>query len=148
MPYFLDGNNLIGRARGTSQPGQEDRSALISELCERLRRTRARVVVFFDGTAPAGATALGGLFIRFSGGVSADEAILREISRSPAPGEIVLVTADRGLSRLAREAGARTLAPEEFWRRFGASFAPDPERAATVDVEEWMRYFDDEKNRD
>ena len=148
MPYFLDGNNLIGRARETSRPTQEDRSALISELCERLRRTRARVVVFFDGAAPAGASALGGLFIRFSGRVSADEAILREIRRSQAPAEIVLVTADRALSRLARDAGARTLAPEEFWGRFGASSGTDPMPAQTVDVEEWMRYFEDDENRD
>ncbi|MGE5277014.1 MAG: NYN domain-containing protein [Acidobacteriota bacterium] len=147
MPYFLDGNNLIGLARETSRPRPEDRSALISELCERLRRTRARVVLFFDGPAPPGASALGSLFIRFSGGVSADEAILREIRRSQAPGEIVLVTRDRGLSRLAREAGARTLAPEEFWKRFGASSGRDGAPAQTVDVEEWMRYFEDEKNR-
>jgi hypothetical protein len=148
MPYFLDGNNLIGRARGTSRPSEEDRSAMISELCERLRRTRARVVLFFDGMAPAGASALGGLFIRFSGGVSADQAILRQIGRSQAPGEIVVVTADRGLSRLAREAGARTLAPEEFWKRFGASSRSEPSAAQTVDVEEWIRYFEDEGNRD
>ncbi|MDD1679566.1 MAG: NYN domain-containing protein [Methanomicrobiales archaeon] len=148
MPYFLDGNNLIGRARETSRPTPEDRSALISELCERLRRTRARVVVFFDGTAPAGASALGSLSIRFSGGASADEAILREISRSPAPGEVVVVTADRGLSRLARDAGSRTLAPQEFWRRFGGSPGAGAEPARPVDVEEWMRYFEDESNRD
>lgn len=148
MPYFLDGNNLIGRARSRSRPSEEDRTALLCELCDRLRRTRASATVFFDGAAPVGATALGRLSIRSSGRASADEVILREISRSPRPGEITLVTADVALSRRAREAGARTLSPEEFWRRFGTG----PDRAIqtpeAVDVEEWMRYFEDERNRD
>lgn len=148
MPYFLDGNNLIGRARGHRRPSEEDRAALLSELCDRLRRTRASATVFFDGSGPVGATALGSLSIRSAGAASADEVILREISRSPAPAEIVLVTADRSLSRRARELGARALAPEEFWRRFGAVRGRSEEAAGSVDVEEWLRYFGDESNRD
>jgi len=148
MPYFLDGNNLIGRARGRSRPSEEDRKALLSELCDRLRRTRASATVFFDGAMPIGATALGSLSIRSAGGDSADEVILREISRSPRPGEIVLVTADRALSRRAREAGSRTLSPEEFWRRFGAGAGRAAQTSEAVDIQEWMRYFEDEGNRD
>jgi YacP-like NYN domain len=148
VPYFLDGNNLIGRARGRARPGEEDRSALIAELCDRLRRTRAHAVLFFDGAQPAGATALGALSIRSSGRTSADELILLEISRASAPGEIVLVTADRELSRRARDAGAKTLRPDEFWDRFGTLAGTPPVETAPVDVEEWMRYFEDERNRE
>jgi hypothetical protein len=148
VPYLLDGNNLIGQARRTARPSEEDRASLIRELCDRLRRTRARAVLYFDGAAPRRGADLGGLRVRFSGSVSADDAILREISKSPAPGEIVLVTADRGLARRARDAGARTLDPDGFWRRFGAA-SEEPVRADSVpvDVEDWLRYFEDEKNR-
>jgi YacP-like NYN domain len=146
VPYLLDGNNLVGRARGRSKPNEDDRSALVAELCDRLRRTRARVVLFFDGAAPAGAANLGTLSIRSSGRESADDVILREIARSRAPRELVLVTADRELSRRAREAGAQTLAPDEFWARFGNVAGAEPSEGR-VDVAEWLRFFGDERNR-
>ncbi len=147
MPYFLDGNNLIGRARGRARPGEDDRGALISELCERLRETRARAVVFFDGPAGAGATSLGSLSIRFSGGASADEVILREISRARAAGEITLVTADRDLSRQARDRGAKVVSPEMFWEKFGRARGHASERPERIDVEDWLKYFGDDGNR-
>lgn len=147
MPYLVDGNNLIGRAgRGTAS--DEDRSALIRELSDRLRRTRARVVVFFDGGG--GPTSLGTLSIRFSGAVTADDAIVREITRSRSPREELVVTADRELARRARDAGGRALTPEEFWSRFGSERGakkPASTDEPRVDVEEWTRFFEDEKNR-
>jgi hypothetical protein len=148
VPYLLDGNNLIGRERGSSRASDEDREGLVREVCERLRRTRARAVVFFDGPAPRGAgSSLGSLTLRYAGKVSADAAMLEEISKSRAPREIVLVTADRELGRRAREAGASVLGPEEFWSRFGTGGAPGKETPSRVDVDEWMRYFEDERNR-
>ena len=147
MPYLLDGNNLIDRARGRGRPEDEDRAALIAELCDRLRRTKARALLIFDGAAPAGAVYLGGLSIRFSGSLSADEHLLREISRSPAPGEMTLVTGDRDLARRARDVGARTMSPDQFWKRFGTDPGTAPKEAGTVDVQDWMRYFSDERNK-
>lgn len=148
MPYYLDGNNLIGHARKQSRPGEEDRALLVAELCDRLRRTRATAVLFFDGPAPVGARTLGSLAIRSSGARSADALILGEIARAPSPGEIVLVTADRDLSRRARDAGARTVAPEAFWAQFGKTPPDRPEDRTPVDVEEWLRYFGDDGNRE
>jgi hypothetical protein len=144
MPYFLDGNNLIGRVRRTSRPTEADRAALVAEVAERLRRSRARAVLFFDGAGERNST-LGSLSIRAAGG-SADEAILWEIERSLAPGEIVLVTADRDLSRRARDLGAKATSPEEFWRRVGAG-GGQAQKEAAIDVEDWMKYFEDEGNR-
>ena len=150
MPYLLDGNNLIGVARRTARPSEKDRSELVAELSERLRRTRARVTLFFDGPAGERPLGLGNLSVRGTRGASADAEILREIGRSANPGELVVVTADRELARRAREAGARALLPGEFWRRFGSSAPaePRPDSAPAVDVEEWMRYFEDERNRE
>jgi len=147
VPYFLDGNNLIGLARNRSRPEPEDRSALIAELCDRLRRTRSRAVLFFDGEVPGGGTALGGLLIRCSGRETADELILREISRARTPGEIILVTADRDLARRAHDAGAKTLAPRAFWARFGTGRRPAAEDSERIDADEWIRFFEDDRNR-
>ena len=146
MPYFLDGNNLIGRERRA--PGsREDRDALVREISDRLRATQARVVLFFDGSGDP--VSLGSLSVRFAGTGTADDAILHEIGRSASPQEITVVTEDRALARRARDAGVRTSAAGDFWKRFGAgtrtSPAPGSER---VDVDDWMQWFSDERNRE
>ncbi len=148
MPYFLDGNNLIGQARGSGRPTEEDRAGLVAEVARRLRRTRARVVLFFDGPGTR-KTWLGDLSIREAAGSSADDEIVREIEHSRSPQEIVVVTADRALARRVRDAGAKSLRPQEFWHGFGRSGPVAPrEESASIDVEEWMRYFEEEKNRE
>jgi len=103
-------------------------------------------VLFFDGPSPGGASDLGSLSLRYSGGEPADDRIVAEIARSGSPSDVVVVTGDRGLARRAKEAGARAMAPKDFWARFGASAAAAGEEPA-VDVEEWLRYFSDESNR-
>jgi len=146
MPYFLDGNNLIGRARRTSRPTEEDRAALVAEIVERLRRSKASAVLFFDGAGVRNST-LGSLSIRGCAESSADEAMLREVKRARAPQEIVVVTADRELSQRARDLGAKTTLPEDFWRRVGTRGAAVGSEAP-VDVEDWIRYFGDDTNRE
>jgi hypothetical protein len=152
MPYLLDGNNLIGRVRRTSRPDEEDRAALVSELSERLRASRARAVLFFDGPATGRAASLGPLSIRESGPAGADEAILRAVESSPAPGECIVVTGDRGLASRVRDAGGKVAAPDEFFARFGRGGSGGrgggEGSAGRVDVEEWMRWLGDERNRD
>lgn len=145
MPYLVDGDNLVGterRRRGTP----DDRDALVAEIADRLRRTRASVVLFFDGSGRA--SALGSLEVRYSGAVPADDAIVREIARAPRAREIIVATADRELARRAKDAGASSISPSEFWKRFGKSESKSPSsREARVDVDEWVEWFSDESNR-
>jgi predicted RNA-binding protein with PIN domain len=146
LPYYLDGNNLIGLARGAARPAEGDRHALIQELADRLRATRSSVRLFFDGPSQA-TTSLGPLTVRQAGG-SADEAILREVSAARDPGQITVVTADRELCRRSQEAGARTQTPAQFWARFGTGGTePSKPDATRVDVDEWIDYFSDPENR-
>ncbi len=148
MPYFLDGNNLIGQARRTARPSEEDCLSLVREVAEHLRRTRARAVLFFDGQGTGRASSLGNLTVRNAGSASADDAIVAAIQASRAPGEIVVVTADRALAGRVRDARAKWLHPEEFWERFGKPrTARASKESPPVNVEEWMRYFEDERNR-
>jgi predicted RNA-binding protein with PIN domain len=150
MPYLLDGNNLIGAVRKTSRPSEDDRQALIAELAARLRTTRARAILFFDGPGGGRGSSLGALTIRASAGGSADDAIIREVERAARPSEVTVVTGDRGLARRCRDAGSAVLDPAAFFARFGksaagAAGAPD---AGRIDVADWMEYFGDERNRD
>jgi len=145
MPYFLDGDNLVGTERGR-RGTPEDRDALVSEVAERLRRTDATVVLFFDGDGRR--VSLGKLSVRYAGSVSADEAILREVSRSGRRGETTVVTADRDLARRVRDLGASALAPNDFWKRFGAGKERSrPAREAAVNVAEWLAWLSDDSNR-
>jgi hypothetical protein len=147
LPYLLDGNNLIGRERRGPGSG-EDRDALVREVSDRLRSTQARVILFFDGAGDP--VSLGSLSVRYAGAGTADDAILREVAQSARPQEITVVTEDRGLARRARDGGARTSEPRDFWNRFGApaqkSLAPGGE--SRVDVDDWMQWFSDERNRE
>jgi predicted RNA-binding protein with PIN domain len=145
VPYFLDGNNLIGHARRTDHPSDDDRVALITEVAARLRRTKARAVIFFDGGSEKGSS-LGSLSIRACQGTSADDQIAREIEKTIAPQEITVVTADRALARRVHGLGAKAIAPAEFWNRVGASGSAE-ERREPTDVEDWTRYFADLRNK-
>jgi hypothetical protein len=143
MPYFLDGNNLIGKP----DPSSQDRAALIRELAERLRQTRASAVLFFDGGARR-RSSLGSLSIRDGFSANADEDILVSIGRARSAREITVVTSDAGLARRSRDAGASVVEPGDFWARVGRPRKPSGKDTGKVDVDDWERYFADEKNRE
>ena len=150
MPYLLDGNNLIGRFLKAARPTAEDRQALVAELADRLRATRARATLFFDGPAGERPASLGSLTVRGSPSGNADDAIVAEVERARTPGESVVVTSDQGLARRVRDAGGKVCAPEVFFDRFGRGTTADRKSPAAgpVDVDAWLEYFGDEKNRD
>ncbi len=151
MPYLLDGNNLIGRVRRTARPSAEDRAALVAEIAGRLRQTRAKATIFFDGPAGERTSSLGSLSVRVPSGGSADDAIVREIERAAAPGEAVVVTADRGLASRCRDAGAKICSPERFLRalRCGRAGARRPRgRPARSTSTSGCGTSSDESNRD
>ena len=146
MPYLIDGNNVIGAERGG--PASDDgRAALVREIADRLRTTRARVVLFFDGSGDS--LSLGSLSVRYAGTTTADEAIVREVGRSGRPQEMIVVTADRELARRTRDAGGRVASPPEFWKRFGAPgrSSPRPAGETRVDVDDWLKWLSDDRNR-
>ena len=147
MAYLLDGNNLIGSVLGVSRPSAADRQSLVAEIADRLRRTRARATIYFDGPAGEGAASLGALTVRGSGPEGADAAIARAVGEARAPSEMTVVTADRELSRRVRDAGGKVCAPAEFFRRFGKTGETPAPSPARVDVDDWMKWFEDEGNR-
>ena len=149
MPYLLDGNNLIGSILGRARPTEEDRQALVSEIADRLRRSRASARLYFDGPVGNRSSSLGSLSVQSASAGGADDAIVRDVARAADPASMIVVTADRDLQRRVRDAGGKTCAPGNFFARFGAQGRPGgPEGGAgKVDVEAWMRYFEDETNR-
>ena len=52
MPYLIDGHNLIGSLPGLSLADPEDERKLLDRLQGYARRSRRRMIVFFDQGNP------------------------------------------------------------------------------------------------
>jgi len=148
MPFLVDGNNLLGRLLGRGDASPEERRAVQAKIAARVRAGRSTVVLFFDGEPAAGKreASLGGLSVRYSGNRSADDAIVEAIERAKARRDCHVVTDDRGLAERARHRGARALSTDDFWGRLDAE-EPAPGKASPVDVNDWMSFFSDDRNR-
>ena len=148
MPFFVDGNNLLGRLRGTPRASEEERRDVFGKIAARVRSSRTTVILFFDGEPAAGKRDawLGSLSVRYAGDRSADDAIIDAVQRAKARRDCYVVTDDRRLAERARNAGARSLSIADFWGRLG-----DEERSSAkttpTDLADWVSFFADDRNR-
>jgi predicted RNA-binding protein with PIN domain len=167
MPYWFDGNNLIGLSASAARADKRSRTAFLSALSGWRGAGGGRFLVWFDGDDPADMRPPPGVTVRYSAPVSADAAICRRLREIERPGEIIVVTNDRELSSRCRNAGANIL----DWNRFTLKMqarSDAPRRAAepaaknakyrrsgeerkinqafdevstAVDVDDWLRFF-------
>ncbi len=144
MPYWFDGNNLIGQSAAAAREQPGIRRAFLSTLGSYRASRGGRYLVYFDGDDPGSSSSPPGVAVRYSAPLSTDEAILRRLDEIQNPSEIIVVTNDRELISKCRNAGAATL----NWREFDAKMNTGPTRRggrtepqAPIDVEEWMTYF-------
>ncbi|MEJ2245056.1 MAG: NYN domain-containing protein [Acidobacteriota bacterium] len=144
MPYWFDGNNLIGQSAALSRSRPHLRQEFLSTLRAYYRAGGGRFLVYFDGDDTAQTMPPAGIRVRYSAPLSADEAIvhrLREISR---PQEVIVVSNDRELQNRCRNSRAKVLDWHEFTskmrsRKMRQSRQRDQEEP--VDVEDWIHYF-------
>jgi predicted RNA-binding protein with PIN domain len=148
MPFLVDGNNLLGHLRGGPGASDEERRAVQARIASRVRSGKSSVVLFFDGEPEAGKREawMGALTVRYAGNRSADDAIIEAVERAKARRDCHVVTDDRGLAERARSRGARSLSISDFWGRLEDE-APAGGEGKKVDVDEWMSFFSDDKNR-
>lgn len=144
MPYWFDGNNLIGLSAAAARQDRGTRRSFLELLSGYAQARGGRFLVFFDGDDSDRTMPPRGVRMRTSAPLSTDDAILDAIHGSSSPGEIIVVTNDHGLAGRCRHAGAKTM----DWREFTARMSRSPRKAATqaakndkIDVEEWSRYF-------
>ena len=119
-----------------------------SRIAARVRSCRSSVVMFFDGEPEAGKRDawMGSLTVRYAGNRSADDAIIEAVERSKARRDCHVVTDDRALAERARGRGARSLSVSDFWGRLEDE-APAAAEGKAVNVDDWMSFFSDDKNR-
>jgi predicted RNA-binding protein with PIN domain len=116
MPYLIDGHNLIGRHPRLSLADPDDERALLTLLASEARRTRRKMIIFFDrGQAGSRPQRMGLLEVRFvSPPRSADQALLDYLRRVPDRRNWRVVTSDRQVATHARHLGASILSADEF----------------------------------
>lgn len=145
MPYWFDGNNLIGQSTEVSRKDRNTRKAFLSTLSAYQKSGGGRFLVYFDGDDPADSSPPPGISVRYSAPESADIVMLRRLREIQRPSEVIVITNDNELAMRCRHAGANAL----LWHQYISKMQSRPATAAPirnspqeqVDVEDWMRYF-------
>ena len=144
MPYWFDGNNLMGLSVTRARADHETRRAFLNTLGGYASAKGGKFTVYFDGDETERICPPGGVQIRYSAPKSADVAILARLQEIRCPHEVIVVTNDRSLQMHCRNAGAKWIVWAEFLARMSSG---SPRKGAargkeeSVDVEEWARFF-------
>jgi predicted RNA-binding protein with PIN domain len=145
MPYWFDGNNLIGQSAAVARQDPKTRSSFLALLSSYATSRGGHFVVFFDGDDPGRATPPRGVRVRYCAPLSTDDAILRQAEGARTPAEIIVVTNDRELAARSRCEGVKTMDWRQFTEKVSASSSRGHGKAVPkdekVDLEEWSRYF-------
>ena len=144
MPYWFDGNNLIGQSAAVSRQDPKTRSAFLSLLSRYAAERGGRFQVYFDGDARGRSLPPSGVRVRHSAPASSDDAILGAVEGARSPGDIIVVTNDRSLAARCRNAGAKTMDWRQFTDKMSATVRVRRKvavREEKVDLDEWARFF-------
>jgi hypothetical protein len=145
MPYWLDGNNLIGQSASVARKDPGTRKSFLALLGGYARSRGGRFLVYFDGDDPDRSLPPPGVRVRYSAPYSTDDALLRDAAAAKAPGEIIIVTNDRSLSARCHSAGTRTMDWRQFVEKVSTRSRTAPPakgaREEKIDLEEWSRYL-------
>ncbi len=144
MPYWLDGNNLIGQSAAEARRDPFTSKSFLKLLSGYARTRGGRFLVYFDGEDHGRALPPKGVRVRYSAPSSTDDAILRNLEGARSPVEIIVVTNDQRLASCCRNAGARTMDWRQFTEKMALSAKTGPNAAKeeeSVDLKEWSNYF-------
>lgn len=126
MHYLIDGYNLLFRLLHGSQNLQSEREMIIHDLNKKISLINLEVSIVFDAAYQVGGRSRShydALEILFTAErESADEYILEEIQKSPAPQRETVVTSDKKLAQLVRHCSAHTESVEEFIQWLNRSY--------------------------
>jgi predicted RNA-binding protein with PIN domain len=144
MPYWFDGNNLIGQSAADAKANPQVHRAFLSLLTSYHRTGGGKFLVYFDGDDHDRSASPPGVTVLYSAPLSTDEAILQRLRGAKNPSEVIVVTNDRQLAIRCRNEGAAGLTWREFTAKMQSRRVPHAkpgDRQEDVDVDEWLRYF-------
>lgn len=115
--FLVDGHNLIGQLQDLSLEDPQDEAKLTAAIRRYCMRARIKATVIFDNGLPGGISrelSNSDVTVIFAPpGTSADALLMRR-TREIGIKDVVLVTSDRRILRLAFAYGIETMASEEF----------------------------------
>jgi len=145
--YIIDGNNLIGKIKSLNQiqksNKQQSREKLTFLLARYFNKRKTSVNLHFDGFEND-AIKVSGIKIIYSGSISADEKIKREIEKSKNPRNIILVTSDTNLAEFGRVCSCQLLKSEELAKQINSENSVDEEQTKIDSInstEEFKKLF-------
>ena len=145
MPYWFDGNNLMGLSAAAARSDAQACRAFLSTLSSYHRSGGGRFLVYFDGDDSRLFAAPPGVAVRYSAPESTDAVIVRRLREIRHPSEVIVVTNDHELTVRCRDAGAATMNWPEFTSKMQSRPPTHRRKQSTaqepVDVEYWMRFF-------
>lgn len=144
MPYWFDGNNLIGQSASVARQDPKTRRSFLGLLSSYAAAGGGRFTVFFDGDDSGSGLPPRGVRVRYSAPRSTDDAILHQAEGARSPSEIIVVTNDHGLAARCRGVGVKTMDWRQFTARMAARSRIRPEaapEAEKINLEDWSRYF-------
>ena len=154
MQWLIDGHNLIGQMPNLWLDDPHDEEKLLAYLRRFRARTGHRLTVVFDAghTHQSGSKqSRGGISVQFvSSGQIADQAIIRRIRRVRNPQEMMVVTSDQAVARVAQQVGVRVTPAGEFAQQLlQASPTGEDDRIdvnlSADEVDEWLDIFGQDK---
>ncbi len=144
MPYWFDGNNLIGQSAEAARKDPKRRRAFLELLSAYAIARGGRFLVFFDGDDSDRSMPPRGVRVRYSAPLSTDDALLHFAEGAKAPSEIIVVTNDLALASRCRNVGTKVM----DWGKFTAKMEASPRVGAKqelkeekIDLQEWSKYF-------
>ncbi len=145
--YIIDGNNLIGKIplikKLQKVNKQASREKLAFSIARYFSTKKNAVTLHFDGFESVTIN-VSGIRIIYSGSISADERIKREIEKSKNPRLITLVTSDRNLAEFGRVCSCRVVKSEEFAKQINSGNSVDEEQIKIESInstEEFKKLF-------
>ncbi len=150
MPYWFDGNNLIGKSAAAAKSDGAVRRAFLSTLSSLYRAGGGKFLVYFDGDDPDRSSMPTGISVRYSAPHSADDVMLQRLHEIRHPAEVIIVTNDRKLAARCRNEGAKAMTWSEFTEKMMSRSVMPCKKSAQekpVDVDEWIDYFGLDKKK-
>ena len=145
--YIIDGNNLIGKTESLKELHKKDKQLSRVKLAFMLERyfskRKALVDLFFDGFENE-PIKVHGIKLNYSGYLTADEKIKKDIERSSNPRNLTVVTSDSNLQEFAKVCCCTVLKSEEFVRQINSVATQDEEQSKIAQLknsEEFKKLF-------
>jgi len=157
MQWLIDGHNLIGQMPNLRLDDPDDEEKLLAYLRRYRARTGHSLTVVFDAGQsyhPPAKHKQGGLTAQFvTQGQTADQALTQHIRRVKNPQAVMVVTSDRAVEQVARQAGLRVLSSREFAQQLlqlDSLSVTDEDRQAdrylsANEIDEWLAIFNQRK---